>query len=533
MCGILGIYGHPHSNVAGDLMAGLNSIQHRGQDSAGIITYDQTFKIKKGLGLVNQVFKEKHLQRLQAPMGLGHVRYSTMGTPDELNAQPMMVNYPQGIAMVHNGNVTNFNCLRKTLREKNHRLILTANDVELMLYVLAAELEHCDLNNLTPESIFSAVNATQQKVEGAYATLAMIADIGFLAFTDPLGIRPLVMGQKITEDGPIYAFASETTCFDYLGMELIRDLAPGEIIFIDKNRNVHSKMATNSRSHFCIFEYIYFAREDSIIHGKTVAVERAKMGELLATAIKKRGITPDLVIDVPSSSFFFAQSLAQKLNIPYVRGLAKNNFFGRSFILPTRQAREQTVRQKLNPIKQHLQGKKVAVVDDSIVRGTTSKHLVNLIKEAGASKVYFISASPPICHPCVYGIDMSSKTELIAANMSEAEIARHIGADEVIYQKLESLMQLYSPASYSFSSSHSESSHSSSFDGQSFFCYACFSGNYPTEISTESLREVAIERAQAKELTFEPQSFKPLPVELSPVDHKSAKSRSAQEQIPC
>ncbi|MBF0207123.1 MAG: amidophosphoribosyltransferase [Oligoflexia bacterium] len=473
MCGIFGIYARNGYNAAPEILGALNALQHRGQDSAGIVTFDQTFQLIKGKGLVNDLIKGQKFTESVGAVGLGHVRYSTMGTPSEINAQPFIVNYPMGIAMVHNGNVTNFNELRKSVREINHRLVMSANDVELILYALAAELETKNLFALTADDVFDAVATTQNRIEGAYSALAIIADVGFLAFNDPHGIRPVVMGRKLTDAGPVYAFASETTCFDYLSFEFMRDLAPGEVIFIDKHHQVHSRILTAKPQHFCIFEYIYFAREDSIIHSRSVAHERSRMGQLLAQEVRRRNLSPDVVIDVPSSAFFFAEALANAINVPYARGLAKNNFFGRSFIQPTIEMRQNTVRQKLNPIRRIISGKKVAVVDDSIVRGTTSKHIVHLLREAGAREVYFISASPPIKYPCVYGIDMSDKTQLIASAYSEAEIANLIGADEVIYQKIEDLISLYP---------------------KEFACYACFNGDYPTKISIEGLQAVAKER---------------------------------------
>jgi len=475
MCGIVGFYGK--HDVVYDLVSGLTALQHRGQDSAGIITFEKTFHIKKGLGLVSDVFKEKNFKRLTGNIGIGHVRYTTQGGNELLNVQPFAVNYPFGLAMVHNGNVINFQALRKTLYEEHHRLLETSNDLELLLYTLASELETKDLKNLGVDDIFDSVQATQQKIHGAYSTITMIANRGCLVFNDPYGIRPLVMGKQDTDNGITYGFASESTCFDYLSYETISNLEPGQIIFIDKDLNVHTRQGYRKGQAACIFEYIYFAREDSVMHDRLVASERVRMGQQLAKRVRESGLDPDIVIDVPSSAYFFASSLAEELHIPYRRGLAKNNHIGRSFILPTQQEREHAVRQKLNPIKPIIRGKKVAVVDDSIVRGTTSKRLVSLLRQAGAEKVYFISAAPPIKHPCIYGIDMAIRGELIAGSQSIKEVGKYIAADALMYQSLEDLRSLYQGCT---------------------MCDACFSGDYPTGDATEVLNQIEQERIASK-----------------------------------
>ena len=471
MCGIIGICGQ--DDISTELMYGLAALQHRGQDSAGLVTFDGSFRLKKGMGLVSQVFAGNDLERLQAPCGLGHVRYATIGSTDVLDAQPLAVNYPFGLAMVHNGNVVNFTELRKSLYEDHHRLLESSNDVALILYTFASELENKNLRDLSVDEIFDSVTATQERVQGAYSAITIIANRGFLAFSDPNGIRPLVLGRRYADHGIVYAFASETTCFDYLGFETVRDLEPGEAVLIDQQHQLHNRICTKARRAFCVFEYIYFAREDSILHNRLVATDRVRMGRRLARVFRSHGLEPDIVIDVPTSAYFFASGLAEELNIPYRRGLAKNSHVGRSFITPTQKARELVVRQKLNPIGDVVRGKKVAVVDDSIVRGTTSKHLVRLLREAGADKVYFASASPPIRHPCVYGIDMSVKREIIAAHYDVEQIERYIQADAVIYQKLEDLRTIYSDLSV---------------------CDACFSGTYPTPVSAQMLEEIEQEK---------------------------------------
>jgi amidophosphoribosyltransferase len=470
MCGILGIVGkHP---VARDIIYGLTALQHRGQDAAGVVTLSNRFHLKKGLGLINQVFQhEADADGLLGNLGLGHVRYATQGTTDVFDAQPFAVNYPFGLAMVHNGNVTNFQELRERLNSTHHRLVETTNDVELILYMLAAQLQRKDLHNLTTADIFECVETLKQNVEGAYSVATLIAGKGMLVFRDNAGIRPLIMGKRETAEGTSYAFPSESATFDYLGFDVVREVRPGEAIFVSLDGVMESSGAAESRGAFCAFEYIYFAREDAAMNGTLVARERVKAGRRLAAAVRAAGLTPDIVIDVPSSAYFAASGLAEELGIPYRRGLSKNNHVGRSFIVPTQVERERLVRQKLNPIKEIIAGRKVAVVDDSIVRGTTSKHIVGLLRSAGATAVYFISAAPPIKHRCVYGIDMATKQEIIAANMTEEEI--RVGADAVIYQRLEDLRDIYRDVAG---------------------CFACFSGDYPTQVGEGAMQLIESER---------------------------------------
>lgn len=472
MCGIVG-FTSKHS-VIYDLILGLTALQHRGQDAAGVVTFQEHFRMRKALGLVSDVFQERHLPRLEGKVGIGHVRYTTQGTNDVQNAQPFYANYPFGLAMVHNGNITNFAEIRSNLYNEHHILPDTSNDLELILYTLASELCTKDLRNLSPSAIFEAVAATQQKLKGAYAVICVIANHGLLAFMDPHGIRPLLLGKHTDDEGNLsYAFASESICFDYLEYETMFDLGAGEAVFIDQNLNIHRHNCHVQQKAFCVFEHIYFAREDAIMQGRLVAAERVKMGRLLARKVQEAGLQPDVVIDVPTSGYFAASGLAEALGVPYRRGFVKNNHVGRSFISPTQKEREGIVKKKLNPIKAVVEGKRVAVVDDSIVRGTTSKRIVRLLRNAGATEIYFISAAPPITNPCVYGIDMAISTELIAAVKDHQAICDYIEADALIYQSLADLQELFSemPA-----------------------CYACFTGKYPVEGSQQLLKAVEAER---------------------------------------
>lgn len=475
MCGILGISGR--RDISGQLLDGLAAIQHRGQDAAGIVTFNRTFHLRKGLGLAAEVFRDGNLDGLAGSVGLAHVRYATTGSGDVLDAQPIVVDYPFGLAMVHNGNVVNFAHLRRHLYEDHHRLVDTGNDVALILYTFASKLETKDLKHLSIDDVFDCVASTQDEVHGAYSAVTIIANHGLLAFCDPHGIRPLVMGRQVTDVGVSWAFASETTCFDHLDFEVVRDLQPGEAVFIDRDQRVHSRICRRREQAYCVFEYIYFAREDAVMNGRLVASERVRLGKRLGATFRAAGLQPDIVIDVPTSAYFFASALAEELGVPYRRGLAKNRHVGRSFITPGQQRREAMVHKKLNPIRDIIRGRKVAVVDDSIVRGTTARLLVEMLRKAGATEVYVVSAAPPIKHPCIYGIDMSARGEIIAAHNEVEDVKRYLGADAVVYQRLEDLQDLYRDLPC---------------------CYACFSGEYPTGATPEALAEIEAEKISAR-----------------------------------
>ncbi len=475
MCGVLGICGF--EDVSNELVNGLISIQHRGQDAAGVLTYsDGRFRMHKGTGNVSQAFRKVDMSKLAGNVGLGHVRYATIGSTEAIDAQPFAVNYPYGIAMVHNGNVINFVKLRKVLNDVYHRMVETSNDVELLLYTFATYLQEKNLHNIEVEDLYETVEFVQRTVKGAYSCITYIKGKGFLAFTDPYGIRPLMMGKKVTAQGTKYIFTSETAVFDYLGYDYVRDLEAGEAVFIDMDNKLHSKILRREKEAFCVFEYIYFAREDSVFRQRLVASERVRMGKALKERLEEAKVKPDIIIDVPNSAYFFASGLAEMIEAPYRRGLAKNRFVGRSFITPNAELRKRVVRQKLNPIRDIIKDKKIAVVDDSIVRGTTSRHIVHMLKEYGAKEVYFVSASPPVKYPCIYGIDMSVKKELIAANCTVDEIAESLGCEKVVYQTLEGLRDLYSDLP---------------------ICDACFSGEYPTGITQEILDEIESEKLKS------------------------------------
>ncbi|MBL79202.1 MAG: amidophosphoribosyltransferase [Nitrosomonadaceae bacterium] len=443
MCGILGIVSKSPVNQL--LYDGLLVLQHRGQDAAGIVTaHKNAFHMHKGGGLVRDVFRTRNMRALVGNMGIAHVRYPTAGSPESTaEAQPFYVNSPFGIVLGHNGNLTNAMQLNNELFRADLRHVNTNSDSEVLLNVLAHELqESAKSYQLDPAAIFNAVSGVYMRCKGAYAVVAMIAGYGLLAFRDPYGIRPLVFGSIDTEHGVEYLVASESVALDTLGFKLIRDIAPGEAVFIDEDGNFYNKQcADNSSLNPCIFEYVYLARPDSLMDSISVYETRLNMGESLAKKITKdmRHLDIDVVIPIPDSSRPSALQLANRLGLDFREGFVKNRYIGRTFIMQEGQQRRKTVRQKLNAMSVEFRGKNVLLVDDSIVRGTTSREIVQMAQEAGAHKVYFASAAPPVRFPNVYGIDMPTRQELIATGRDDDEIRREIGADYLIYQDLSSL----------------------------------------------------------------------------------------------
>ena len=443
MCGILGVVSQTPANQL--LYDGLQVLQHRGQDAAGITTLDgRTFHLHKGNGLVRDVFRTRNMRALSGNAGIAHVRYPTAGSAvDHNEAQPFYVNSPFGIMLGHNGNLTNAEELKRQLFVDDLRHVNTNSDSEVLLNVLAHELQAKSKGlRLDVSTIFAAVSGVHQRCRGAYAVVAMIAGYGLLAFRDSHGIRPLVVGVHETEQGPEYLVASESVALDTLGFRFLRDVAPGEAIFIDFDGNLHSRQCSDESSlNPCIFEYVYLARPDSVIDGVSVYETRLIMGEYLADKLRREwdGVDIDVVIPIPDSSRPSALQLANRLGIPFREGFVKNRYIGRTFIMPGQALRKKSVRQKLNAIGMEFKDKNVLLVDDSIVRGTTSREIVQMARDAGARKVYFASAAPPVCFPNVYGIDMPSRAELIATGRSDEEICREIGADRLIYQDLDDL----------------------------------------------------------------------------------------------
>lgn len=443
MCGILGIVGKNPVNQL--LYDGLLVLQHRGQDAAGIVTCDgNTFFMHKNNGLVKDVFHTRHMRNLIGNAGIAHVRYPTAGSSSAAEAQPFYVNSPFGIVLGHNGNLTNAEKLKEDIFRQDLRHINTSSDSEVLLNVLAHEIEESSKSTvLNSDVVFDAVTSLHKRCKGAYAVVSMIANFGLLAFRDPHGIRPLVIGKHDSPEGVEYMVASESVALDVLGFKLVRDVEPGEAIFIDMNGNFYSKQCAKPNHHPCIFEYVYLARPDSVIDGISVYQTRLNMGKTLAQKIKKAWahLDIDVVIPIPDTSRPSALQLALELGLDYREGFIKNRYIGRTFIMPGQALRKKSVRQKLNPIKIEFQDKNVLLVDDSIVRGTTSKEIVQMAREAGAKKVYLVSAAPPVRFPNVYGIDMPSRIELLAPNKTDEEIREEIGADELIYQDLDALIE--------------------------------------------------------------------------------------------
>jgi amidophosphoribosyltransferase len=430
------------------LYDGMTVLQHRGQDAAGIVTAEgHSFHMHKGRGLVRDVFRTRDMRNLVGHVGIAHCRYPTAGSASsEAEAQPFYVNSPYGIVLGHNGNLVNAEALRRELFLADRRHVNTNSDSEILLNVLAHEITDashgCD--RLTPDIIFKAVAGVHRRVKGAYAVVAMIAGHGMLAFRDPHGIRPLIVGRADTEKGVEFLVASESVTLDTLGFKVMRDVAPGEAILVDESGNFHSRQcADDPHLNPCIFEFVYLARPDSVIDGISVYESRRNMGKSLADKIRASGIVEqiDVVMPIPDSSRPAALEVAAKLAKPYREGFIKNRYIGRTFIMPGQEQRKKSVRQKLNAMPIEFQDKNVLLVDDSIVRGTTSREIVQMARESGAKKVFFASAAPPVRFPNVYGIDMPTRGELIATGRDAAGVAAAIGADAVIYQELDALIE--------------------------------------------------------------------------------------------
>jgi len=442
MCGIVGIFGYSPVNQA--IYEALLVLQHRGQDAAGIVTMDgRKLHLRKDNGLARDVFRTEHMINLKGNIGIGHVRYPTAGSSSSAEAQPFYVNSPYGITLAHNGNLTNADELQGDLYREDLRHINTSSDSEVLLNVFAHELHSLGKLRIDEKDVFKAVAAVHRRSRGGYAAVAMIIGYGMVAFRDPHGIRPIVFGKRETDQGTEYMIASESVALDSQDFERVRDLAPGEAIFIDMSGKLHSCVCAAPTEHTpCIFEFVYFARPDSIIDNIFVHKARSRMGTKLAGKIKR--VWPDhdidVVIPIPDTSRTAALALANALGVEYAEGFIKNRYIGRTFIMPGQQVRKKSVRQKLNAIDSEFKDKRVLLVDDSIVRGTTSQQIVQMAREAGAAKVYFASAAPPVKHPNVYGIDMPSANELVAFNRSVEEVQEIIGADRLIFQDIEDLI---------------------------------------------------------------------------------------------
>jgi amidophosphoribosyltransferase len=481
MCGIIGIVGKQAVTPA--IYDALTILQHRGQDAAGIATLEgHQIHLYKGNGLVRDVFPRSELAQLKGNTGIGHVRYPTAGSDKLDEAQPFYVNSPYGIVLGHNGNLINAESQKKELFDSDRRHLNTESDSEVLLNVLAHELHAIGPVGMRPEDVFQAVDGLHQRCKGGYAVIAMISGKGILGFRDPHGIRPVVLGYKDTEFGREYAIASESVALDVLDFTLMRDLKPGEAVFI----TLDGKLYTHDSQHAkpacpCIFEYVYFARPDSMIDDISVYKARLRMGQALARKILREWPDHDIdvVIPIPDTSRTAALPLAYDLDVKYREGFIKNRYIGRTFIMPGQQERKRSVRQKLNPIDLEFEGKNVLLVDDSIVRGTTSRQIIQMARDAGARKVYFASASPPVRYPNIYGIDMPATSELIANGRNEEEIQLELGADRLIYQDLDDLIKACSEGN----------------TGIAHFDTSCFSSEYVTGVEEGYLEDLQVRRS--------------------------------------
>ncbi|MGD9888481.1 MAG: amidophosphoribosyltransferase [Halothiobacillaceae bacterium] len=482
MCGIIGVVGF--SPVNQTIYDGLTILQHRGQDAAGMMTCeDGRLYQRKDKGLVKDVFHTRHMRQLHGNIGIGHVRYPTAGNDSAAEAQPFYVNAPYGIGLGHNGNLTNTEDLRIELHQQDLRHINTSSDSEVLLNVFAHEMQRCGKLHPNADDVFSAIERVHKRIKGGYAVVGLIAGMGVFGFRDPFGLRPLCYGTRKTGQGVEVVIASESVAVDALGFELVRDLAPGEAIFVSEAGEVFTKQcATHSTYAPCIFEFVYLARPDSIMDGISVYQARMRMGEKLADKVRRDWPEHDIdvIIPIPDTSRTAALEMAVALGLPYREGFIKNRYIGRTFIMPGQAQRKKSVRQKLNAIDLEFKGKNVLLVDDSIVRGTTSAEIIRMAREAGANKVYMASAAPPVRYAYVYGIDMPSPDELIAHGRTEAEVGAAIGADRLIYQELDDLIDAVRQGHPSITQ---------------YDC-SCFTGEYVTgDVTAEYLAAVAAGRA--------------------------------------
>ena len=484
MCGIIGIVGKHQTDIAQDLYDGMIALQHRGHDACGMVTYDGHFHTKKGLGLVRDVFDENNMSRLKGNYGLGFIRYATAGGMTVEDSAPFTVNAPYGISLVFNGNLTNFSAVKQELREKDLVNLNANSDIEAMLNVFAQELSRHGKAAMSA-ALRQTIATVYRRCKGAYSTVAVIADHGMVAWRDPKGIRPLMFGKRGRGRVTEYIFTSESVMFTMLGFTYVDDVKPGEMIFVNTQGRLLRRQIATSQWRPCLFEYVYFARPDSMQNNISVYKARLRMGEKLA--VRLRPLLPKLKIDVvvpaPATSNTAALALAEALHLPYREGLVKNQFIGRTFIMSGNERRRKSVRYKLNPQPLEIRRKNVLLVDDSIVRGNTSREIISMLRAAGARKVYLASAAPPVVAPCVYGVDMPTRQELVANQVTGTveAIRRFIGADYLIYQTIEDLVDAVRIPKGPVTK----------------FCTACWTKQYPTkEVTKKLLRQIERERLQ-------------------------------------
>lgn len=469
MCGIVGTIGN--DSAIDKIYPALIALQHRGQDATGIATFEQGFHIKKGNGLVLNVFNQKNLERLKGAIGIGHVRYPTVGAGVAEDAQPFIITTPYGIALAHNGNLVNYFDLKKTLIENELRYLNSNCDAEVILNLLSIELVKMNIRIFEPEKLFRALKKVYARLNGSFSAVSVIANKGLLAFRDKHGIKPLVFGKDETG----YSFASESVALDLLGYKDIVDVKSGEALFINREGDCYRKQIEKGKKATCIFEYVYFARPDSVLDGIGVYEARLRLGKELGNECLMHKIKPDVVIPIPDTARGAAQMVAEVLGVKHREGLIKNRYIYRTFIMPTQSERIEAVRLKLNPIKSEITGQKILLVDDSIVRGNTSKEIIGLLRSFGAQEIYYALYSPPLRFPCVYGIDMQTRGEFIARDKSIEDIKKLINADALIYQSVEGLIRGVGA-------------------GARGFCTACFTGSYPTDIPPLLIERIETER---------------------------------------
>lgn len=485
MCGIVGVVAHDYVNQT--IFDALTVLQHRGQDAAGMVTSDgKRFYMRKDNGLVRDAIRTRHMRKLIGNVGIGHVRYPTAGTSNAAEAQPFYVNSPYGIALAHNGNITNTKKLIKDIHQSDMRHLNTNSDSEVLLNIFAHELQIQNVLKPTEKEIFKAIKGVHQRITGGYAVIALITGFGVVAFRDPHGIRPLVFGYRNTKHGKEYMIASESVALDISGFTLIRDVEPGEAVYISQDNQLHTQVCAQTTSkNPCLFEFVYLSRPDSINDGVSVYHSRMSQGIKLAEKLKKtwQHHDIDVIIPIPETSLTAANEMARHLGLDFRQGFVKNHYIGRTFIMPGQTQRKKSVRKKLNPIRSEFEGKNVLLVDDSIVRGTTSKQIVEMAREMGAKKVYFASAAPAVRYPNVYGIDMPAANELIGHELSDEDIGKAIGADGIIFQDLADLMASvsdYNPDITTFDTS-------------------VFNGHYVTgDINKKYLKKIAKKRSDKK-----------------------------------
>ncbi|MCM2277522.1 MAG: amidophosphoribosyltransferase [Oligoflexia bacterium] len=527
MCGIVGLIGTPHA--AREAFLGLTTLQHRGQDAAGILSYDADgFHRVKNIGLVESVFTRENMATLTGNAALGHARYATIGRGDVGDVQPFVLSYPYGLGIAHNGNIVNTEAMAAELRTRSRRLLMTRSDTEIILNLLADGLARAtrDSEVLTFDHLCAAVGELCQRLNGSYSVVALIAGHGLMAFRDPHGIRPLIWGRRSVADaagaspgsgaqatgmpgtagaaaegtlpsGEAHMVASESVALEFQGYEIVRDLKPGELLYIDQEGQVHSRVLDARPERHCMFEWVYFASPESRIDGIPVYGARIELGRSLARLLKsqleERGLAGDVIVPVPETSRIAAIALAEELAIPYREVLIKNRYIKRTFILDSQEKRQSAVNLKLSPVRSEIQGKRVILVDDSIVRGTTSKKIIELVRQAGASRVIFVSTCPPIQHPCYYGIDFPVESELIASGRSNREIEEALGADAVVYQDVEGLRSSLGRAK--IRAAHDRAGAGEGQDPELHPCMACLDGKYPTDVSACGARLAAARKA--------------------------------------